>query len=99
MEKLTAEYWIKHLQLVEHPGEEDGYFSVPFEDSFKVTNAHKVESLYKLLLQVISLFPKYIQCSFVGQEQRSAASIAHFLQEKADRVNAKVRMARSLINV
>ena len=92
MEKQTAEYWIKHLHLVEHPGEEDGYFSVPFEDSFKVTNAHKVKRVCSL--------PKYTNLfSLVGQEQRSAASIAHFLQKKADRVNAKVRMARSLTNV
>merc|ERR1712241_688384 len=63
MEKQSAEYWIKYLHLVEHPGEEDGYFSVPFEDTFKVTS--------------------------VGKEQRSAASIAHFLQKKADKVNGK----------
>ena len=92
MEKQTAEYWIKHLHLVEHPGEEDGYFSVPFEDSFKVTSASKVKKVRPT--------PKYTNLFFlVDQDQRSAASIAHFLQKKADRVNGKVRMARYLINV
>ena len=38
----SAEFWIKHLNLVEHPGEEDGFFAVPFEDSFKVLNQNKV---------------------------------------------------------
>ena len=43
MEKHTAEYWIKHLGLVEHPGEEDGYFAVPFEDTFSVRNVRQVK--------------------------------------------------------
>ena len=42
MEKRPAEYWIKHLGLVEHPGEEDGYFAVPFEDTFSVRNSKQV---------------------------------------------------------
>ena len=43
MEKQTAEYWIKHLNLVEHPGEEKpAFFSVPFEDTFKVTSVTQV---------------------------------------------------------
>ena len=43
MEKHTAEYWIKHLGLVEHPGQEDGYFAVPFEDTFSVRNVRQVK--------------------------------------------------------
>ena len=43
-EKQPAEYWIKHLGLVEHPGEEDGYFAVPFQDTFSVRNGKQVES-------------------------------------------------------
>ena len=42
MENQPAEYWIKHLGLVEHPGQEDGYFAVPFEDTFSVRNRKKV---------------------------------------------------------
>ena len=44
MEKQPAEYWIKHLGLVEHPGKEDGYFAVPFEDTFSVRNRKQVKS-------------------------------------------------------
>ena len=43
MEQQPAEYWIKHLGLVEHPGEEDGYFAVPFQDTFSVRNLRQVE--------------------------------------------------------
>ena len=43
MEKQPAEYWIKHLGLVEHPGQEDGYFAVPFEDTFSVRNRKQVK--------------------------------------------------------
>jgi len=32
----SAEHWISKLGLVEHPGEEDGYFSVPFEATSRV---------------------------------------------------------------
>ena len=37
-----AEFWIKHLHLVEHPGEEDGFFAVPFEDKHCVLSRNKV---------------------------------------------------------
>ena len=43
MEKQSAEYWIKHLGLVEHPGEEDGFFAVPFEDTFSVKSVTEVK--------------------------------------------------------
>ena len=43
MENQPAEYWIKHLGLVEHPGKEDGYFAVPFEDTFSVRNRKQVQ--------------------------------------------------------
>ena len=46
-----AEYWIKHLNLVEHPGDEDGYFSVPFEDTHSVLSRNKVTSNGLLFLQ------------------------------------------------
>merc|ERR1712106_173375 len=36
VERKPAQYWIEHLDLVEHPGDEDGYFAVPFEDAFRV---------------------------------------------------------------
>ena len=42
MEKHTAEYWISQLGLVEHPGPEDGYFAVPFMDTFSVRNVRQV---------------------------------------------------------
>merc|ERR1739848_325674 len=32
----SADYWISMLGLVEHPGDEDGYFSVPFEATSRV---------------------------------------------------------------
>ena len=35
-QRKPAEYWIEHLDLVEHPGDEDGYFNVAFEDTFMV---------------------------------------------------------------
>ena len=41
----SAEYWIKNLNLVEHPEHKDGFFAVPFEDTFKVHNKNKVISL------------------------------------------------------
>ena len=73
MERQSAEYWIKHLHLVEHPGEEDGYFSVPFEDTFKVTSAGKVKIiLYKLT--IFNIRPLIFIFSLADQEQRSAAS-------------------------
>ena len=59
--KQPAEYWIEHLKLVEHPGDEDGFFTVLFEDSFCVRG--------------------------MMDEERSAASIAYFLQKRADYVN------------
>ena len=40
----SAEFWIEQLNLVEHPGEEDGFFAVPFEDSFTVINRNKVQN-------------------------------------------------------
>lgn len=40
-----AEFWIKHLHLVEHPGEEDGFFAVPFEDKHRVLSRNKVVSI------------------------------------------------------
>ena len=55
----SAESWISGLGLVEHPGEEEGYFAVPFEARAKVV----VE----------------------GGEERSASSIAYFLQRWAGR--------------
>ena len=61
--RKPAGYWIEHLGLVEHPGDEDGYFTVAFEDSFKVRG--------------------------VMDENRSAASIAYFLQTRADFVSPK----------
>merc|ERR1711860_415687 len=39
----SAEYWIKNLNLVEHPEHKDGFFAVPFEDTFKVLNRNKEE--------------------------------------------------------
>merc|ERR1719369_2302181 len=60
-ERKPAEYWIEHLGLVEHPGDEDGYFNVAFEDNFMVKG--------------------------VMDEERTAASIAFFLQKRADYVN------------
>merc|ERR1712212_659122 len=32
----NADHWISMLGLVEHPGDEDGYFSVPFEAASRV---------------------------------------------------------------
>ena len=34
--KHSAEWWITHLGLVAHPGEEDGYFAVPFQSEARV---------------------------------------------------------------
>ena len=39
----SAEFWIKNLNLVEHPEHKDGFFAVPFEDDFKVLNKNKVK--------------------------------------------------------
>merc|ERR1711971_1339766 len=39
----SAEFWIKNLNLVEHPEHKDGYFAVPFEDDFKVLNKNKAK--------------------------------------------------------
>ena len=58
VQRKPAEYWIEHLDLVEHPGDEDGYFNVAFEDTFMVRG--------------------------IMDEERAAASIAFFLQKRAD---------------
>jgi len=34
----TAEYWIRHLNLVPHPGDEEGSFAEAYRDSFIVKN-------------------------------------------------------------
>ena len=47
----SAEFWIKNLNLVEHPGEEDGFFAVPFEDPFTVINRNKVHNCQKVRFQ------------------------------------------------
>ena len=62
-QRKPASYWIEHLDLVEHPGDEDGYFNVTFEDTFKVRG--------------------------IVDEDRSSASIAYFLQKRADFVNPR----------
>merc|ERR1712059_162965 len=64
----SASHLITHLGLVEHPGEEDGFFHVPFEDTFCVVGGR-------------------------GQ-QRTAASIAYFLQKKADALSSKTMFFR-----
>eukprot|EP00092_Neocalanus_flemingeri_P022310 GFUD01024192.1.p1 GENE.GFUD01024192.1~~GFUD01024192.1.p1 ORF type:complete len:177 (+),score=52.24 GFUD01024192.1:36-533(+) len=61
--RQPVEYWIEHLDLVEHPGDEDGYFNVAFEDTFMVKG--------------------------IMDEERAAASIAYFLQKRAEYVNPK----------
>merc|ERR1712098_653650 len=60
-ERQPPEFWIEQLNLVEHPGDEDGYFHVAFEDTFRVRG--------------------------IMDEERSAASIAYFLQKRADFVS------------
>ena len=42
MDNRSAEFWIKHLNLMEHPDHKDGYFAVPFEDPLKVSSRNKV---------------------------------------------------------
>ena len=74
-----AEFWIKHLHLVEHPGEEDGFFAVPFEDKHCVLSRNKV-----VTGQLISNQCKNVKCNIQcnpSQDERPAASIAYFLQK------------------
>ena len=42
----SADFWIKNLNLVEHPEHKDGFFAVPFEDTFKVLNKNKVNQQF-----------------------------------------------------
>merc|ERR1712079_979106 len=41
MDNRSAEFWIKHLNLMEHPDHKNGYFAVPFEDPLKVSSRNK----------------------------------------------------------
>ena len=42
MNVKPAQFWIDHLHLIKHPGPEDGYFAVPFEDCHTVLSRNKV---------------------------------------------------------
>ena len=55
----SAEFWIKNLNLVEHPEHKDGFFAVPFEDTFKVLNKNKVKTF---------LWDRIVKLHFLGRE-------------------------------
>lgn len=81
-----AEFWIERLNLVEHPGEEDGFFAVPFEDSFTILNRNKVQNCQKDLKIIYENF----------KEERPVASIAYFLQKKAEIPTTETMMFKCL---
>ena len=57
--KSDFQYWIDNLKLVEHPGDEDGFFREAFRDDSIQVNVSSPDG-----------------------DNRSIASIAHFLQVK-----------------
>merc|ERR1712079_607861 len=102
MDNRSAEFWIKHLDLMEHPDHKDGYFAVPFEDPLKVSSRNKfhfkddrpASSIAYFLEKVappVTMKTIFFKCQSTEMLFHHAAGGAHGLRERGGFLRVQLR--------